>query len=229
MKGQILHSPAFKDEPLPLPNFPTGENRFTAIEANSQEQENSIENVCPNCSSNWRRSLGGAFCRDPSSKIQAVANNCPTQALAWARTNPTKAAGATVAVAGATMVAAPMALAAPILGLIGFGSGGVVAGTSRLFCPHVFAKCFFLSQSCSLFLTLTIFRKHFFPGSIAAAAQSAIGGAVAAGSFFATLQSAGAAGYGVAAVASAVQVAGGVVAAGAVGAALVGRGEGGED
>ncbi|KAI1277412.1 hypothetical protein F5Y07DRAFT_85540 [Xylaria sp. FL0933] len=112
------------------------------------------------------------------------------KAADWAVANPGKAAAVG---AGAVLVAAPMALAAPLLGAAGFGANGIVAG------------------------------------SLAAGAQSSIGSVVAP-SLFATLQSAGAAGYGVAAVSGVVQAAGVAVAA-SVGAssALKKRGEEGGD
>ncbi|KAI1821767.1 hypothetical protein F4861DRAFT_517702 [Xylaria intraflava] len=94
------------------------------------------------------------------------------KAKEWALENPGKTAALG---AGAVLVAAPMAAAAPVLGAFGFGANGIVAG------------------------------------SVAAGAQSGIGSVVAP-SVFATLQSAAAGGYGVAAVSSAVQGLGGLVA-----------------
>ncbi|KAI0402761.1 hypothetical protein F4802DRAFT_574307 [Xylaria palmicola] len=92
-------------------------------------------------------------------------------ATEWAGANPRTA----VAVgAGVVLVAAPMLIAAPLLGAFGFGANGIVVG------------------------------------SMAAGAQSGIGSVVAP-SLFATLQSAGAGGYGVAAVAGAFQGLGAVI------------------
>ncbi|KAI0479845.1 hypothetical protein F4859DRAFT_477531 [Xylaria cf. heliscus] len=86
-------------------------------------------------------------------------------ATEWAAANLKQA---TIAGAGAACVVAPMLVAAPVLGLVGFGATGIVGG------------------------------------SIAAGIQSAIGSVVAP-SVFATLQSAAAGGYGVAAVSGTVQ------------------------
>ncbi|SPO04327.1 uncharacterized protein DNG_07011 [Cephalotrichum gorgonifer] len=96
----------------------------------------------------------------------------------WARANPGAAAGVALMGGGAFAAAAPLAVALPALGVLGFGS--------------------------------TIAQ-----GTIATTIQSGIGNVVGQ-SIFAILQSAGAGGYGVAVVGSAVQVAGtGVAAAGA--------------
>ncbi|KAI0907561.1 hypothetical protein F4823DRAFT_564703 [Ustulina deusta] len=117
-----------------------------------------------------------------------IAADAGRKAKEWAVANPGKAA---TMGAGAVLVAAPMALIAPILGAIGFGANGVVAG------------------------------------SIAAGAQSGIGSVVAP-SLFATLQSAGAAGYGAAAVSAVVQGTGAVVAASAGVLAMFRKTEDGE-
>ncbi|KAL4961439.1 uncharacterized protein BDV14DRAFT_180422 [Aspergillus stella-maris] len=95
----------------------------------------------------------------------------------WATNNPTLAATTVCSVA---VVAAPGLVVAPVLSVLGFGSGGIKAY------------------------------------SLAAGAQSAMGN-VAAGSTFATLQSAAAGGYGIAAVNGVAQVGGAVVGVGSAG------------
>ncbi|KAI9166691.1 hypothetical protein HJFPF1_02805 [Paramyrothecium foliicola] len=92
---------------------------------------------------------------------------------------------ATAIGAGVAVAAAPALVASPLLAIAGFGSSGIVAGTT------------------------------------AATIQSSIGSVVAP-SLFATLQSAGAGGYGAAAVYTAVQGAGATTAGAAVLAALRG-------
>ncbi|POS70753.1 hypothetical protein DHEL01_v210854 [Diaporthe helianthi] len=95
----------------------------------------------------------------------------------WVSANPGTAACLAGAGIGVTLIAAPMAIALPVLGAVGFGSGGIVGGS---------------------------------------VAAGAMGSGVAAGSAFATLQSAAMGGYGVAAVMGAVQGTG-VAVAGASG------------
>ncbi|KAL8365581.1 hypothetical protein RB595_004411 [Gaeumannomyces hyphopodioides] len=103
--------------------------------------------------------------------------NLVNNAAAWIKANPKTsiAVGSGLTVAAApVLVVAPVV--APILGAIGFGSSGIIAG------------------------------------SAAAAAQAAIGNVIA-GSWLATLTSAGMGGYGAAAISGAVQTAGGATAA----------------
>ncbi|KAF9767091.1 hypothetical protein IL306_000386 [Fusarium sp. DS 682] len=106
---------------------------------------------------------------------------------------PQQNPGAPAAIAaGVAMITVPALVATPLLAAVGFGAGGIVAG------------------------------------SAAAGIQSGIG-SVAAGSLFAVLQSAGAGGYGLAAVHGVVQAVGAVVGAGGIGAFFRGRGDGDND
>jgi len=104
--------------------------------------------------------------------------------------------------------AVPALVAAPALGLAGFGANGIVGGSSTPFISiiHQF--------SASLLIVLL--------GSLAAGAQSGIGSDVAP-SLFATLQSAGAGGYGLSAVYGAVQGAAAVGAGGSLAASFRGK------
>lgn len=108
--------------------------------------------------------------------------------------NPIPAA--ILAAVGLAAVLNPGAVAIAILSALGFSAAGPVLGMPYLCMP----------------LTSV--------GSVAAAVQSSLG-VVGAGGWFATLQSAGMAGYGVAAVDGVVQVVGGTVMA--IGAWLFGR------
>lgn len=108
---------------------------------------------------------------------QEPAQGVASQATDWVSANPGTAACLAGAGIGVTLIAAPMAIALPVLGAVGFGSGGIVGGS---------------------------------------VAAGAMGSGVAAGSAFATLQSAAMGGYGVAAVMGAVQGTG-VAVAGASG------------
>lgn len=99
-------------------------------------------------------------------------------------------------VVGVAVVAVPALVAGPLLGALGFGAAGITAG-----------------QSLEVVPCLDPFTD--FSGSAAAGIQSGIGSVVAPG-IFATLQSAGAGGYGVAAVHTVVQAVGALVAAGGV-------------
>ncbi|OTB00835.1 hypothetical protein M426DRAFT_323946 [Hypoxylon sp. CI-4A] len=89
----------------------------------------------------------------------------------WMKKNPRKAAIYSIGTVGGVAVVAPAAIAAPVLGVFGFGANGIVGG------------------------------------SFAAGIQGMIGN-VAAGGIFATLQSAGMAGYGAAVVNGVVQAGG---------------------
>ncbi|KAK1765936.1 hypothetical protein QBC33DRAFT_120791 [Phialemonium atrogriseum] len=125
-----------------------------------------------------------------------------TDGARWVQANPRTASAL---VTSAVALAFPAAISAPILGALGFGAGGIVAGK------------FLLVPSPLRFLT-------FHPkGSFAAWLHSLVGNA-AAGGAFAVLQSAGMAGYGAVVVNGAVQIAGGL---GVVIAAAVGRVAGG--
>ncbi|KAI6772580.1 hypothetical protein HG530_003538 [Fusarium avenaceum] len=103
---------------------------------------------------------------------------------------------ATAIVVGVAVVAVPALVAGPLLGALGFGAAGITAG-----------------QFLEVVLCLDTFID--FSGSAAAGIQSGIGSVVAPG-LFATLQSAGAGGYGLAAVHTVVQAAGALVAAAGV-------------
>lgn len=103
---------------------------------------------------------------------------------------------ATAIVVGVAVVAVPALVAGPLLGALGFGAAGITAG-----------------QFLEVVLCLDTFTD--FSGSAAAGIQSGIGSVVAPG-LFATLQSAGAGGYGLAAVHTVVQAAGALVAAAGV-------------
>lgn len=108
---------------------------------------------------------------------------------------------------GTVCVVGPGIIASPLLTAGGLTSNGVVGGTQ-----------IFLSHCHKLRLIKLI-------GSIAATVQSSIGNVVA-GSTFATLQSAGAGGPGLAAVNAAIQLAGGGIAsAGGLGIAMTPQGE----
>ncbi|GAW14487.1 hypothetical protein ANO14919_038900 [Xylariales sp. No.14919] len=61
-----------------------------------------------------------------SAGLRLVANK-GKQAMEWAATNPGKTAALST---GVVLVAVPMAVAAPALGLVGFGANGVVAGSA---------------------------------------------------------------------------------------------------
>jgi hypothetical protein len=99
-------------------------------------------------------------------------------------------------IAGAAAIVVPAIVAGPLLGVLGFGTAGITAGQSleEVPCLDTYTD---------------------FSGSAAAGIQSGIGSVVAPG-LFATLQSAGAGGYGVAAVHTVVRVAGALVAAAGV-------------
>lgn len=99
-------------------------------------------------------------------------------------------------------------MAAPALGLAGFGANGIVGGqlTPFVWVVHRFSVGL---------LTVLL-------GSLAAGAQSGIGSVVAP-SLFATLQSAGAGGYGLSAVYGAVQGAAAVGAGGSLAASFRGK------
>ncbi|KAF4465418.1 Lactose regulatory [Fusarium albosuccineum] len=127
----------------------------------------------------------------------------------FAKEHPYAAAGMGTGVA---ICAAPVIVAGPALAFAGFGANGVVGGQL----PTTSQEAEYTNISLS-------------PGSIAAGAQSSIGSVVAP-SLFATLQSAGAGGYGVSAVYGAVQGAAALFAAGSGGAAYKSRksGEKGE-
>lgn len=120
--------------------------------------------------------------------------------------------GQTVGMVGC-VAAAPVAIAvAPLaLGAVGFGSGGVVAGTLILALP---------SLPSSSVTQLELVRLICGTGSAAAAAQASIGNVVA-GSTFAVLQSAGAGGAGLAVVNGVVGTAATAVAVGATAPGLV--------
>ena len=113
-------------------------------------------------------------------------------------------ASASVAVAGLATgaVIAPGVVAGGVLTTLGFAADGIVKG--EVFWGFFFT--FIFDESLSLETDRT--------GSLAAAWQSSIGSVVAP-SLFATLQSAGAMGYGAAAVAGATAKAGTVAAAAA--------------
>lgn len=105
--------------------------------------------------------------------------------------------GSTAAITvGIAVVAVPALVAGPLLGILGFVAAGITAG-----------------QSLEVVPCLDTFTD--FSGSAAAGIQSGIGSVVAPG-LFATLQSAGAGGYGLAAVHTVVQAAGALVAAAGV-------------
>ncbi|TGJ86713.1 hypothetical protein E0Z10_g2023 [Xylaria hypoxylon] len=114
---------------------------------------------------------GKDFAGATSASMRLVADKSK-KAAEWAVANPGKTAAFG---AGAALIAVPMVVAAPVLGAIGFGANGIIAG------------------------------------SAAAGIQSGIGSVVAP-SIFATLQSAAAGGYGIAAVSAAIQGAGTLVA-----------------
>ncbi|KXH50306.1 hypothetical protein CSAL01_09262 [Colletotrichum salicis] len=97
------------------------------------------------------------------------------KAIDWMRENPGTTASYGLSASSLAVLAAPALVAAPALGLAGFGSQGIVAG------------------------------------SAAAGIQAGIGNVVAP-SLFATLQSAGAAGYGAAVVNGVIQTGAGVSA-----------------
>ncbi|RMJ09672.1 hypothetical protein CDV36_010716 [Fusarium kuroshium] len=116
-------------------------------------------------------------------KVKMALTQAAGKAAQHAKDNP-KAA---VAVgAGVLVCAVPALVAAPALGLAGFGANGIVGG------------------------------------SIAAGAQSSIGSVIAP-SLFATLQSAGAGGYGVSAVYGAIQGAAALGAGGSLAASFKGK------
>lgn len=110
--------------------------------------------------------------------------------------------------AGVLVCAVPALVAAPALGLAGFGANGIIGGSLT---PFVWIVHRF---SAGLLIVL--------PGSLAAGAQSGIGSVVAP-SLFATLQSAGAGGYGVSAVYGAVQGAAALGAGGSFAASFRGK------
>ena len=127
------------------------------------------------------------------------------QAYQACKANPGTAVACGVAGVGLLVVAAPGIVAAPSLAAAGFGANGVVLG--------VFPVLTFPNSA-----SIILFKSNtsFLTGSTAASVQSGIGSVVAPG-LFATLQSAGAGGYGVATVYGAVQVAGGTVASSVLG------------
>lgn len=136
--------------------------------------------------------------------------SCMSKVAALAISNPAVVAAATLGSSGLAMVAAPGIVAAgavTALHAVGFGAGGIVGGQSML--THK---------------TTNIPAYHNTTGTVAASAQAAIGNVVAP-SLFATLTSAGAGGYGVAAISVAAQWAGGTMAgvAGATGAWITAR------
>lgn len=67
-----------------------------------------------------------------SASMRLVADN-GGKATEWVVANPGKTAALGVAGAGAILIAAPMAAAAPLLGAAGFGANGIVAGTLWLY------------------------------------------------------------------------------------------------
>ena len=110
--------------------------------------------------------------------------------------------------AGVLVCAVPALVAAPALGLAGFGANGIVGGPLTPFVWIVHRS------SPGLLIVLL--------GSLAAGAQSGIGSVVAP-SLFATLQSAGAGGYGLSAVYGAVQGAAALGASGSLAASFRGK------
>ena len=98
--------------------------------------------------------------------------------------------------AGGVLLAAPGIVTAPILGIAGFGGQGVVGGKvytspNAATCPKHYDRQFITS----------------YLGSIAAGVQSVLGNVIGGGAF-ATLQSAGMGGYGLASVNAVFQGAG---------------------
>lgn len=121
------------------------------------------------------------------------------------------AAATVVTGAGVAVVAVPALITAPIMGIAGmagFTQAGIAGGKSTNF------LCSYHATWEHIFSLIT--RNV---ASIASALQASIGN-VAAGSIFATVQSAAAGGYGVAALAGTAQAVGGAVAgAGSIGTA----------
>ena len=118
------------------------------------------------------------------------------QSAKWVAANPGTTVAGGAAVAGLVLVVAPASVAAPGLAAVGFGADGIIAGVFALSSPS--------------FLNASQVNTVSVQASSAAAAQSSIGPIVSP-SLFATLQSAGAGGYGVATVYPAVQVVGGAI------------------
>ena len=132
----------------------------------------------------------------------------------WIKKNRATAASIGLGLAGATIVAAPSLVTAPfvgILGLVGFGSGGIVGGRLRA----SIKPSTLLTNNCA--------------GSFAAGAQAMLGNVVA-GSWFASATSAAMGGYGLAGLTTAVQSAGVYTSvAGLVSGLLNGNGHEGDD
>ncbi|KAJ5776905.1 hypothetical protein N7520_000151 [Penicillium odoratum] len=110
--------------------------------------------------------------------------NMTAQAAQWTVENPVLAGAVVGAVVGATVIAAPTLITAPVLSAAGFTPGGIQAG------------------------------------SAAAVVQSSVGN-IAAGSYMAIAQSAGAGGSGLAVVNGATQLGAAAVTAGSAGFAWV--------
>jgi hypothetical protein len=119
-----------------------------------------------------------------------------SQILTLVAANPGTTVACGAAGVGLVLVVAPATVAAPGLAAVGFGAHGIIAGVFTLSSPS------FLNAS--QVNTVSVLA------SSAATAQSSMGSIVAP-SLFATLQSAGAGGYGVATVYPAVQVVGGAI------------------
>jgi hypothetical protein len=68
------------------------------------------------------------------SRVLNIINESSSNALLFARTNPAMAGAAVAGAGGLTILALPAVIVAPIiavLNLLGFGSGGIVAGRLR--------------------------------------------------------------------------------------------------
>lgn len=96
------------------------------------------------------------------------------QAAKWAAANPGTAACAGAGTVGVVLVAVPMAAAAPVLGVAGFSSGGVVGGKSTcsiaLKTPpppishYLFARCAMLAFSANVTRSLSRFDRRWRAG-----------------------------------------------------------------
>jgi hypothetical protein len=138
------------------------------------------------------------------SRALNIINESHSNALLFARTNPAMAGAAVAGAGGLTILALPAVIVAPIiavLNLLGFGSGGIVAGRLR--------RSRFQHWTRSRYLTFSWANMHRL-GSVAASTQAGIGNVIA-GSTFATLTSAGAGGYIITTIIGAVQAAGGAI------------------
>ncbi|KAI1087620.1 hypothetical protein F5B19DRAFT_61731 [Rostrohypoxylon terebratum] len=126
------------------------------------------------------------------------------KAAKWVAENPKNTAA--YSAAGVALLV-PGIIAAPALAAAGFGAAGPIAGTFTYFSTRRLPNS-------------NITNTSYHAGSIAAGAQASAGN-IAAGSLFATLQSAGMAGYGAAIVNGVIQAGGAVAAATTAGRAAM--------